>query len=200
MPKCASIDIRCQRTFAMSKAFNAPGRSLVSVQHGAADRGYEPSGSASRFAEYASDLVDEWLKLKQARSSRRAEGANAWLRREAYHLLVTYIEAGRVAAFERLAYQDRRPNRTIVVSAKNLFKLGLLAMFSDDSVLSRADRSVFGNQMLWAWAHNVPVDFLNAFLAVTGGPASIARKLKLREPEPGFEHRFDRARLPQLGD
>ena len=73
----------------------------------------------------------------------------------------------------------------------NPFKLGLLAMFSDES-LKRSDRHVFGNQMLYAYQHDVPAEFLNGFLAVSGGPGVIARKLKEGFVEPGFETRSKR--------
>ena len=78
----------------------------------------------------------------------------------------------------------------------NPFKLGLLAMFSDES-LKRSDRHVFGNQMLYAYFHDVPPEFLNGFLAVSGGPGVIARKLKEDFVEPGFGTKV-RRHLPKV--
>lgn len=147
------------------------------------------------FEDYAQAVLNGWEARKAQPASRRAESANAWFKREAYRFLCRYIDLGLVRVFEQVASHDRRPSKLVRDALKNPFKLGLLAMFSDDSPLSRNDRHVFGNQMLYAWAHDVPPDFLNAFLAVSGGPAVIARKLKAQEAEPGFEHRFKPERL-----
>jgi hypothetical protein len=149
------------------------------------------------FEAHADAIGTEWRVRKQTKANRRAESANAWFKRAAYQLLARYVELGLTRLFERIAIQDRRPSRLVREALKNPFKLGLLAMFADEETeLSRKDRHVFGNQMLYAWAHDVPPDFLNAFLAVTGGPARVAQKLKDGEAEPGFEHRFRQDRLP----
>lgn len=158
-----------------------------------------PTGGVSpqdmkRFDDYADAVLMEWVARKNARPTRRAESPNAWFKRAAYAFLLHYIDQGRTSIFHRFVRKDRRSSSAIEEALKNPFKLGLLAMCSDDSILSRNDRRVFGNQMLYAWLHRVPPVFLNAFLAVSGGPAEIAKKLKLGKPEPGFEELFDDAR------
>lgn len=148
------------------------------------------------FNAHAQAIFDEWLERQANKPARRAESPNAWFKREAYRLLAHYIENRLARIFQLNAQKDLRPNRLVTEALKNPFKLGLLAMFSDESTLSPNNRHVFGNQMLYAWAHDVPPDFLNAFLAISGGPAQISKKLKQGEAEPGFEHRFKPERLP----
>ena len=151
--------------------------------------------SKAIFNEHAQAILDEWERRRRNPPGRRAESANSWLKREAYGLIRHYIENEMTSVFRRNLRADRRPNRLVEDAIRNPFKLGLLAMFADESVLSRTNRHAFGNQMLFAWAHDVPTDFLNAFLAISGGPAQIAQKIKAEEAEPGFEHRFDVKRL-----
>lgn len=151
------------------------------------------------FDRYASELVDEWERRKNAEQSKRAYSANAWFKREVYKMALHYIASGKQHRFEHIVRQDGRANRLVTEAIRNPFKLILLAMFADASPISRQDRNVFGNQMLFAWAHDVPWDFLNAFLAVSGGPTAVAKKLKLKEAEPGFEHRFIPDRLADSG-
>lgn len=148
------------------------------------------------FVNYADSLITEWLRRQGlGKPARRAESPNAWFKREAYRLLKHYIEGGKQSIFEWATRHDERPTRLVTEALKNPFKLGLLAMFSDESCLSKGDRHVFGNQMLYAWAHDVPPEFLNGFLAVSGGPALISKKLKEEFVEPGFEHLHRKERL-----
>lgn len=146
------------------------------------------------FEDRASQIVHEWADRRSTREG--DESANAWFKRNAYAFLRSYIETNLTDLFRKIAKHDRRPSRLVEEAMNNPFKLGLLAMFSDDS-LKRSDRHVFGNQMLYAYLHDVPPEFLNGFLAVSGGPATIARKLKVDSVEPGFETR-PRRLLPQL--
>lgn len=137
-----------------------------------------------QFELTADDIIREWVRRRAASPSRRAESPNAWFKKEAYRFLKEYIEQQREDVFESVVKD--RSKRLIDDARQNPFKLGLLAMFADESV-SRSDRHVFGNQMLYAWRHFVPADFLNAFLAISGGPAAVAKKLKEGDLEPGFE-------------
>lgn len=154
------------------------------------------------FDFYTSEMMREWFdrQLADNRPSRRSESPNAWFKREAYRLLVDYISLDLMSIFRERATFQRRSHRLVDEATKNPFKLGLLAFSSDDETLSRNNRHVFGNQMAYAWAHDVPPDFLNAFLAVSGGPAQIAVKLKSGQPEPGFEHRFKPSRIKMISD
>lgn len=145
------------------------------------------------FEDRANQIVHEWADRRLAQDS--TESANAWFKRNAYAFLRSYIETSQTDLFRKIAKHDRRPSRLVEEAMKNPFKLGLLAMFSDES-LKRSDRHVFGNQMLYACLHDVPPEFLNGFLAVSGGPATIAQKLKEDFVEPGFETR-PRFQLPK---
>lgn len=162
--------------------------------------GQAPLKRAKQHFELAADdIIAEWVSRRGAKPSRRAESPNAWFKKEAYRFLRPYIELERQDVFEAVARD--RSKRLVEEARQNSFKLGLLAMFADES-LSRSDRHVFGNQMLYAWRHYVPADFLNAFLAVSGGPAAVAKKLKEGEMEPGFEERirrFARTAAPAAG-
>lgn len=146
------------------------------------------------FEQHAEAILREWEGRKARPVSRRAESPNAWFKREAFRLLAYYIENGFGSTFRSVVRHDRRPSRLVEDALKNPFKAGMLAMFSDESPLSRVDRHTFGNQMLFAWQHDVPPDFLNAFLAVSGGAAVIAKKIRDGVAEPGFEHRFNPSR------
>lgn len=154
------------------------------------------------FDFYTGEIMREWYdrQLHDDRPTRRSESPNAWFKRAAYQLLVDYIASDLTSIFRERATFQRRSHRLVEEATKNPFKLGLLAFASDDATLSRNNRHVFGNQMAYAWAHDVPPDFLNAFLAVSGGPAQIAIKLKSGQPEPGFEHRFKRSRIKMISD
>ena len=147
------------------------------------------------FEERASRLVWEWADRRNRQMD--SESPNAWFKRNSYAFLRPYVEKGRQEVFRAIAKQDRRPSRLVSEALSNPFKLGLLAMFSDDT-LKRSDRHVFGNQMLYAYLHDVPPEFLNGFLAISGGPGTIARKLKQNFVEPGFENRPRRAFLADI--
>lgn len=156
-----------------------------------------PKATLALFKKYSQAILDEWEDRRLRETVRRAESPNAWFKREAYRLLAAYIELDRTEIFRRTMESDNRPNKLVQEAIKNPFKMGLLAMFADESPLSRNNRHVFGNQMLYAWVHRVPAVFLNAFLAVSGGPALIAEKLKARSCEPGFEENFHPERWPE---
>lgn len=141
----------------------------------------------SAFEQEASRIIWEWSDRKRAHHD-SAESPNAWFKREAYAFLRQYVIAGDQKTLERIVRRDQRPNSLVEEAIKNPFKLGLLAMCVDESI-SRSDRSVFGNQMLYAHLHDVPPEFLNGFIAVSGKPSVIASKLKAGTIEPGFEAR-----------
>ena len=146
-----------------------------------------PRSDMGEFKRRADDIITEWL-MRKKRETDAGESANAWFKREAYRFLRDYISSGRMALFDKIARLDRRPHKLVSEATENPFKLGLLAMFVDESI-SRSDRHVFGNQMLYAHRHDVPAEFLNGFIAVSGKPAAIAQKLKDGSVEPGFEDR-----------
>lgn len=144
----------------------------------------------SKFKRRADEIISGWVARKRSEAG-AGESPNAWFKRKAYSLLQEYVSTGKVGLFEKIAALDRRPHKLVAEATENPFKLGLLAMFIDESI-SRSDRHVFGNQMLYAHRHNVPAEFFNGFIAVSGKPAAIAQKLKNRSVEPGFEERMGR--------
>lgn len=149
-----------------------------------------PRTAVRRFAEDSDALINEWIAKQASPPARRAESPNAWLKREAYRLILPYVNSTDYSIFLTVCRFDRRSDHVIGEATKNPFKLGLLAISCDDSVFSRQNRNVFGNQMLYAWRHDVPPEFLNAFLAISGGPSLIAKKISENYIEPGFESRY----------
>lgn len=147
------------------------------------------------FSDTAELILREWERRQRLEAVKRSENAFAWFRRQAYRFLAHYVSSGHAAEFERVAMKDRRPHRLVEEAAKNPFKMGLLAMFSDESPMSRGERLVVGNQMLFAWAHDVPVDFFIPFISACGSAAQIAQKLRDKSAQPSFEHRFLPERL-----
>jgi hypothetical protein len=165
-----------------------------------------PQAALMLFNEYADDLTREWVvRCKripkgaggEARA-KRSEGPKLWFKREAYRLISHYLVNDQLDVVRKNFKTDNRAVSLVEASMKNPFKKGLLGMLSDDSILSASERHIFGNQMLYAWSHHVPWDFINGFLALSGGAAAVAARLKKREPQPEFEHRFDRKRLNYL--
>lgn len=154
-----------------------------------------PFNKFSKFDAEASRIVWEWSDRKQGKHG-GDESPNAWFKREAYRFLRPYVLEGEERFLESVALKDERPNKLVEDAIKNPFKLGLLAMCVDESI-SRSDRHVFGNQMLYAHIHDVPPEFLNGFIAVSGKPAVIAEKLKQGVVEPGFDQRAKRFNAAQ---
>ena len=143
------------------------------------------------FEHGASEIIWEWAARKKRSSADDAESPNAWFKREAYRFLREYVQSGKQKLLESVVRSDQRPNKLVEEAIQNPFKLGLLAMCVDESI-TRSDRHVFGNQMLYAHLHDVPPEFLNGFIAVSGKPAVIAAKLKKDFIEPGLEERAAR--------
>jgi len=137
------------------------------------------------------EIIDGWLERRKNFEGSE-ESANAWFKREAYALLRHYVDRELTSVFAQTIRADSRSAKLTDDAVDNPYKQGLLAMFSDES-LSRSDRHVFGNQMLYADRHDVPSEFLNGFLAMSGGPSVIAEKLKNGFVQPGFERRVERA-------
>lgn len=146
----------------------------------------------ARFEHRASEIIWEWTARRNA-ASPAVESPNAWFKRTAYQFLRELILGGDEPLLEAVVLRDKRPNRLVEEAITNPFKLGLLAMTVDESI-SRSDRHVFGNQMLYAHRHGVPPEFLSGFIAASGKPATIAEKLKQGFVEPGFEKRARQSR------
>lgn len=152
-----------------------------------------PTLKRTDFERRASELIWEWTDRKKL-NGEPAESPNAWFKRTAYHLLRDVILRGDEHLLEEVVRRDKRPHRLVEEAVANPFKLGLLAMTVDESI-TRSNRHVFGNQMLYAHRHGVPSEFLNGFIAASGKPAVIGRKLKEGFVEPGFE---ERAAIPKI--
>lgn len=148
-----------------------------------ADLELAPRAARVQFERDGDDLIDKWAAIKTLSGAQRIESPNAWFKRNAYRFLKRYVDAKRVQVFERAIHRSKRHNVGINAIRDNPFKLGLYAIFSDTS-LSRSDRHVFGNQMLYAHRHGVPPEHLAAFIRAAGSPNIIAQKLNANVREP----------------
>jgi hypothetical protein len=158
------------------------------IQFGELGKG--PS-APKQFENDADAVISGWLRVRDNKVG-RLESPNSWFKRNAYRFLKRYVNAGKTAVFEQAIRHPPRqlgkrlPQRHLVGLDQirdNPFKLGLFAMFSDDT-LTRSDRHVFGNQMLYAHRHDVPPQHLIAFIRGAGSPARIAAKLRDNAREP----------------
>ena len=136
-----------------------------------------------QFTDDADTLMTKWWKLATRPPIEPIESANAWFKRNAYRFLKRYVDAGRTDIFENAITRSQRRRVGLDAIRANPFKLGLFAMFTDDS-MSRSDRHIFGNQMLYAHQHAVPPQHLAAFIRAAGSPAKIAEKLRINAREP----------------
>lgn len=127
-----------------------------------------------QFADDAETLMTKWWKLVKRPPIEPIESANAWFKRNAYRFLMRYIDAGRTDIFENAITRSQRRRVGLDTIRANPFKLGLFAMFSDDS-MSRSDRLVYGNQMLYAHRHAVPPQHLVAFIRAAGSPLRLLK-------------------------
>ena len=154
------------------------------------DLAFEPLASTKfratrRFMDDADDVITKWLGIEHGPKAQRLESPNAWFKRNAYRFLKRYVDAKMTDIFDRAIKRSDRHLVGLDAIRDNPFKLGLFAMFSDDS-LSRSDRYIFGNQMLYAHQHGVPPEHLIAFIRAAGSPRRIADKLSSGEREPSI--------------
>lgn len=165
-------------------------------------KGVSKTRARDLFDFYSHELMKGWLEAQVAdvRPTRRSESPNAWFKKESYALICDYIKNDLLVVFRDAAKVGSASHKLVEESTKNPFKLGLLAFGAKEFEMTRNNRHVFGNQMAYAWIHDVPHEFLNAFLAVSGGPAQIASKLKAGVAEPGFEHRFSKFRSRAISE
>jgi hypothetical protein len=140
------------------------------------------------FDEIADELIGEWEKRNtQKEKLSPYESANGFLKREAYRIITHYLAHGRASFFEHVIRKDGRALTSRVHLEENPFHFGLLALFADDSVVTRQDRSLFASQMLYAYHHGVPPTFLIGFIYQAGSKEEIKRKLREGHVEAGFE-------------
>lgn len=138
-----------------------------------------------RFADDSDDVIAKWMGVERLDKATRDESPNAWFKRNAYRFLKRYVDANQTDVFEPTISRSQRHLVGLDTIRDNPFKLGLFAMFSDET-LSRSDRHIFGNQMLYAHQHDVPPQHLIAFIRAAGSPPRIAEKLRSGAREPSF--------------
>ncbi|WP_156370322.1 hypothetical protein [Novosphingobium sp. Leaf2] len=146
----------------------------------------------NRFREFdqlSDSMIEEWMHRKSSGSSASpSESAAGYLKRESYRIISHYISQGRTRIFEEVIRRDGRALTSRVRLDENPFHFGLLALFSDDEVMSKQDRSTFSSQMLYAYHHSIPPRLLVGFIYQAGAKGEIKRKLTEGCIEPGFEN------------
>lgn len=96
------------------------------------------------------------------------ETATGYLKRSGYTLIRTYLDAARGGIIIDQVRKDGRVPKRGPTFEENPFHWGLLAIFADDSIISKDERRLFANQFLYAHRHNVPEHFLIGFLYQLG--------------------------------
>ena len=146
-------------------------------------RGGTPYRGLSRAAEH---IVAEWLRRKNLPGLTPYESALGYLKRECYRVVRHVVDAERSQLFEQVIRLEGRSLSAKVKIGENPFHYGLRALFSDDSVISAPDRSVYSVQMMYAYRHGIEAEMLIGFIYQSGSSTLIRAKLKSGYIEPGF--------------
>ena len=147
-----------------------------------------PTGQLRRrakviFAGYASALLQRRSSIRlQMPGVRGPQGSNGWFKRNAYALLKLYVDSDLEREFLRQAISDGRRTTQADLEA-NPFKVGLLALASDNSI-SPSDRFEFGEQFLAAYQAEVEPEWLLAYLSQQGGPQRMIRERRAKDLTP----------------
>lgn len=141
------------------------------------------------FHNLRDQLVDEWQSRK-ADDTRFTPQDNpiSYMKRQSYRIICHYLEKGSARFFEYAVRTEGRSLPSTVKLEENPFHYGLLALFSDDRLLSRQDRSFFAAQMLYAYRHAVAPEHLVGFLYQVGSNVELRNKIKEGYIEAGFFH------------
>lgn len=147
------------------------------------------------FDNVAKSIARAWRRQQQKEGLSPQESANGVLKREAYRVICHYIEHRQAAYFETVIRERGGALSSVIKLADNPFHYGLTALFGDDGILSRPDKSVFASQMVYAYRHRVPANLLVGFIYQCGSVSELRRKLKSGATEPGFDAEY-RATFP----
>lgn len=139
----------------------------------------------AHFQQAAENIVSEWLKRRAAVG--QDESSTSWFKRNLYRLIKAYVDAGDQSVLLAIAKRSGRAQVGLHQIAENPFKLALFGMWSDNASLTRQQQRVFGEQMLYAYRHDVPPEHLIGFIRVAGNYNVISQKLRDGAREPGFD-------------
>lgn len=145
---------------------------------------FNPRNSRRVFADGAELIISAYEERKGNRSH-LAEAPNDWFKRNTYRFLRAFIDQELSSTFEAEIRKGERKTDALDKIRENPFKLGIFAMYLDSS-FPRNDRQIFGNQMLYAYKHDISPEHLVGFIRAAGSPLKIAEKLKTGFCEPGF--------------
>ena len=120
---------------------------------------------ARALAPICAAVIRDYRKRQASLGGVRREGANDWLTRVAYDLLLPALEDDQREHFEEWNKRHSRYLRHDVQHQLNPFQVGLMALFAPDpQVLSRRTRHRIGKRLWHAARHYVPPPLVPGFI------------------------------------
>lgn len=143
------------------------------------------------FATIASAIAFEYREKEkknlQRRKSERRAGANAWLIRVAYDLLLPMLEDGQLELLVAHCERHGRYAARGVPEGLNPFQIGLMAIFArTPQGISPQTRERLGKRLWHAARHYVPLEFVAGFIKQLDSK-DLEKRVAHNEIEEGFE-------------
>jgi hypothetical protein len=142
-----------------------------------------PSKAHDIYLKAAEVMGREWLKRSKIVGLSPTETASGYLKRSAYTLVRTYLMLELNQVIVRQVEKDGRVPRRGPTFDQNPFHWGFLSIFVDDSSISKDERRLFANQLLYAHRHDVPEHFLIGFIYQLGKSQKIFDYVRLGKLE-----------------
>ena len=144
------------------------------------------------FTEVSESIAESYQqrsKTKGAESNTKGAGSNTpalrFLRKNAYHLVVHYLQTGQIEALRPLFREEARRRAGTPSLEENPFHWALIGMFGwTDEKLSLVSRGRIAKQLLYAWWHQIPPYLIVGFLAQMKHGDKINEKVAKRTYEP----------------
>lgn len=151
-----------------------------------------------KFDELCHRIVQQFqvMKPKQSISSnskkRKRPGRstyNSWVKQICYEVILVMLYEDQVGLFNRRIRKYSR-HAASEKNKINIFQTGIIAIFAHDKkIMGPRDRERFGKELMYAFRHYIPVEFLDGFIRqCSSSNLSIARRLKNSDLEKQFEN------------
>lgn len=150
------------------------------------EAGNAPTAASRLFTQAADQISWEWMKRSTRTGLAPTETATGYLKRSGYTLIRTYLDAALGGIIIDQVRKDGRVPKRSPTFEENPFHWGLLAIFADDSIISKDERRLFANQFLYAHRHNVPEHFLIGFLYQLGKTQQVFDHVRSGRREPWY--------------
>jgi|JI7StandDraft_1071085.scaffolds.fasta_scaffold180740_2 hypothetical protein len=130
-----------------------------------------------------------WNERLQTKGLPPDDTSLGFFKRSAYVVITTFMEApnGEEIIQQGVVDCNRVPKKGPTYD-ENPFHWGLLAMFSEHSIINKDQRRLFANQLLYAHRHYVPEHYLIGFIYQLGRSDRIYAKVKEKNQEPWFDY------------